>query len=117
MGGIRGVVPVMLLPLKEDETIDEEVLRAQVDFAIDCGATALCASGFATEFYKLTDEERRLVIRVVVEQARNRVPVFAGTGAGSVHATLDLSRFAEAAGAAGIMVSAPKWCPLGVAEQ
>jgi dihydrodipicolinate synthase/N-acetylneuraminate lyase len=114
---IQGVFPVMVLPIKEDESIDEEALRHEVDFAIQCGATAVCAPGFATEFYKLTDEERRFVIKIVAEQAQDRVPVFAGTGCGSVHATVELSRYAASAGAAGIMVAAPKWCPLGVPEQ
>ena len=49
----------MMLPLNDDESIDEATLRRQVDFVVDGGAAAVCAPGFATEFYKLTDEERR----------------------------------------------------------
>lgn len=113
----RGVVPVMLLPLNEDESIDEATFRRQVDYSIDAGAAALCAPGFATEFYKLTDEERRRIITILVEQTRGRVPVFASTGCGSVRATVELSQYAESAGADGLMVTAPKWCPLGVREQ
>ena len=114
---IRGVIPVMMLPLNDDESIDEGELRKQVDFAVAGGAAAVCAPGFATEFYKLTDEERRRVIRVVVEQTAGRVPMFAGTGCGSVRATIELSRYAESVGAAGLMIAAPKWCPLGASEQ
>lgn len=114
---IRGVIPVMMLPLNDDESIDEGALRKQVDFAVAGGAAAICAPGFATEFYKLTDEERRRVIKVVVEQTGGRVPMFAGTGCGSVRATIELSRYAESVGAAGLMIAAPKWCPLGAAEQ
>jgi 2-keto-3-deoxy-L-arabinonate dehydratase len=114
---IEGVVPVMMLPLNDDESIDEGTLRKQVDFAVAGGAAAVCAPGFATEFYKLTDEERRRVIKVVVEQAGGRVPMFASTGCGSARATIELSQYAESVGADGLMVAAPKWCPLGVPEQ
>ena len=114
---IQGVIPVMMLPLNDDESIDEGTLRKQVDFVVAGGAAAVCAPGFATEFYKLTDEERRWVIRVVVEQTGGRVPMFAGTGCGSVRATIELSRYAESVGADGLMVAAPKWCPLGALEQ
>jgi dihydrodipicolinate synthase/N-acetylneuraminate lyase len=114
---LDGVMPVMVLPLREDETIDETALRREVDFSINAGAVGICAPGFATEFYKLTDEERRLVIQVVAEQTAGRVPVIASTGCGSARATLELSRYAQSAGADGLMVVAPKWVPLGAPEQ
>ena len=107
----------MMLALNEDESIDEPTLRRQVDFAISGGAAAVCAPGFATEFYKLTDEERRLVIRVVTEQTRGRVPMFASVGCGSARATIELSHYAQSVGADGLMVTAPKWVALGVREQ
>jgi dihydrodipicolinate synthase/N-acetylneuraminate lyase len=114
---VRGVVPVLSLPFNADETISEESFRTEVDFAIDCGATGVCAPGFGTEFYKLTDEERRAVIRMLVEQTARRVPVFAGTGCGSVRATIEMSRYAESVGADAVMIASPKWCALGPQEQ
>jgi 2-keto-3-deoxy-L-arabinonate dehydratase len=114
---IQGVIPVMMLPLNGDESIDEVTLRKEVDFAVRGGSAAVCAPGFATEFYKLTDEERRLVIRVVAEQTGHRVPMFASTGCGSARATIELSLYAESVGADGLMIVAPKWCPLGIGEQ
>jgi len=114
---LQGVVPVMMLPLNDDESIDEGTLRKQVDFAVAAGAAGVCAPGFATEVHKLTDEERRCVIRVVAEQTSGRVPMFASTGCGSARATIELSRYAESVGANGVMVAAPKWGPLGMREQ
>ncbi len=113
---LRGVVPVMLLPLRDDESIDEATFRKQVDFAIDAGAAAVCAPGFATEFYKLTDPERHRVAQLLVEQTAGRVPAIVSTGAGSVHATVEFSQYAESLGADCLMVTAPKWCALGWRE-
>lgn len=113
---LRGVVPVMLLPLLDDESIDERTFRQEVDFAIEAGAEAVCAPGFATEFYKLTDPERHRIAKLLVEQAAGRAPAIVSTGAGSVHATVEFSRYAESIGADCLMVTAPKWCALGLGE-
>jgi 4-hydroxy-tetrahydrodipicolinate synthase len=106
----------MMLPLDRDDSLDETVFRRQVDFAIGAGAVAVCAPGFATEFYKLSEKEKFRVAELVVEQTSGRVPVFVSPGCGSTHATIEFSRFAEAIGAQGLMVAAPKWCVLGVRE-
>ena len=113
---LNGTVPVMLLPFNDDESIDEASFRKQVDFAINAGAVAVCAPGFATEFYKLSDPERYRVAKALVEQTAGRVPVFVSTGCGSAHATIEFSQYAESIGADGLMVVAPKWCALGVGE-
>jgi 4-hydroxy-tetrahydrodipicolinate synthase len=113
---LNGVVPVMMLPLDSDENLDEKTFRRQVDFAISSGAVAVCAPGFATEFYKLTDKEKYRVAELLVEQTADRVPVFISTSSGSTHATIEFSRFAEKIGAQGLMIAAPKWCALGVKE-
>src|SRR5271157_153718 len=113
---LHGVVPVMMLPLNPDESLDEKTFRRQVDFAIDSGAVAVCAPGFATEFYKLSDREKYRVAELLVEQTAGRAPVFISTGCGSTHATMEFSRFAEKIVAQGLMVAAPKWCALGVKE-
>lgn len=113
---LRGVVSVMLLPIHADESIDEKTFRNQVDFAIASGASAVCAPAFATEFYKLSDPERYRIAKILVEQTAGRVPVFVSTGSGSVHSTVEFSRYAESIGADGLMVVAPRWCALGVRE-
>ena len=55
---LRGAIPVMAASYHEDERLDEDGLRRQVDFAIAKGAAAVCTPGFGTEFYKLSDPER-----------------------------------------------------------
>lgn len=113
---LRGVVSVMLLPINTDESIDENSFRNQVDFAIERGAVAVCAPAYATEFYKLSDPERYRIAKILVEQTARRVPTFVSTGSGSIHSTVEFSRYAESIGADGVMVVAPRWCPLGVQE-
>jgi len=113
---LRGVVPVMLTPFTIDEGIDTTSLRKEVDFAIEAGASAVCAPAFASEYYKLSDPERYEVAKIVVEQAAARVPVFVSTGSGSVRSTVEFCHYAESIGAQGLMVAVPAHVPLGWQE-
>ena len=98
----------MAASYNEDESIDEDGLRKQVDFAIEKGAAAVCVPGFGTEFYKLSDPERYRVADVVLEHTAKRKPVIISTGSGSIFTTIQFSRYAESKGANCLMVQAPR---------
>lgn len=109
---LNGITPVMTTCFREDESIDDDALRRQIDFAIDGGAAAICGPGFAAEFYKLSDAERYHYVEVLVEHTRKRVPAIAATTSGSTRSTIEFSRFAEKIGADCLMVAAPRTAPL-----
>jgi dihydrodipicolinate synthase/N-acetylneuraminate lyase len=113
---LRGAIPVMAAPYHEDESIDEDGLRKQVDFAIGKGAAAVCVPGFGTEFYKLSDPERYRVADVVLEHTAKRKPVIISTGSGSVYTSIQFSRYAESKGADCLMVLPPRITPLTLKE-
>ena len=113
---LRGAIPVMAAPYYEDESIDESGLRKQVDFSISHGAAAVCAPGFGTEFYKLSDPERYRVADVVLEHTAKRKPVVISTGSGSIYSTIEFSRYAEKQGADCLMVLPPRITPLTMKE-
>ena len=46
---LRGAIPVVATPFRQDESIDEAHLRRQVDFAIAAGAAAVCVPGFGSD--------------------------------------------------------------------
>ncbi len=113
---LRGAIPVMAAPYHEDESLDEDGLRKQVDFAIAKGAAAVCVPGFGTEFYKLSDPERYRVAGVVLEHTAKRKPVVISTGSGSIYSTIEFSRYAEKHGADCLMVLPPRIAPLTMKE-
>jgi 4-hydroxy-tetrahydrodipicolinate synthase len=98
-----------------DDSIDDDPLRTQIDFAINAGAAAVCGPGFGAEFYKMSDGERYHFVDVLIEQARGRLPVIAATSCGSTYNTIEFSRYAERAGADVLMVTAPRTAPLPAA--
>lgn len=72
---IEGVVPVMITPFTEDNTIDYEGLARLVEWYIANGADALFAVCQSSEMQFLSLKEREELGRFVVKQAAGRVPV------------------------------------------
>jgi 4-hydroxy-tetrahydrodipicolinate synthase len=104
----HGVLPALITPFTDEgDAIDTESLAAIVDRLVGAGVGGLVPGGSTGEFTTLTNAERRQLIEVTVEAADGRVPVVAGTGALSTRETVELSRHAERAGAAAVMVVPP----------
>jgi 4-hydroxy-tetrahydrodipicolinate synthase len=73
----EGLWPVMLTPLKENNTLDLEGLRQLTDMYLNAGANGLFANCLSSEMYQLTEEERLTITRTVIKQSNGRVPVVA----------------------------------------
>jgi len=104
---VPGVIPPMITVFNDDETIDERHTRDHVNFLIDSGVHAIAVGGSVGEFIALTIEERKRLIELVIDEVNDRVPVYAGTGHYSTRLTLELSKFAQKAGASALLVILP----------
>lgn len=104
---IRGVVVPILTPIDENELIDEKKLREQVDYVIEGGVLGILAFGSNGEFYVIEEDEMERGLKIMVDQAAGRVPVYFGIGAISTKKCCRLAKMAEANGAAGISILQP----------
>ena len=76
---IQGIVPPMATPFRADESIDEALLRAEVEYLISSAAVhGLAVGGSTGEGHTLTTDELRCVVGAAIEVADGRVPVIAG---------------------------------------
>ena len=96
---LEGIVVAMVTPFNDDESLDEEGLRAVVRFLVERRVHGLFPAGSQGEFYALTTDERRRVLEVTLEAAEGRVFVMAHVGAVTTREAIALARHAEAAGA------------------
>ena len=102
----RGSMTALVTPFK-DGAVDEEALRAQINWQIENGTTGLVPVGTTGESPTLTHEEHDRVIEVCVQEARGRVPVIAGAGSNNTVEAIDYARHAEAVGADAVLVVTP----------
>lgn len=103
----HGVYTAMITPFNEDESLDEGALRALVDFQIEKGIAGLVPMGTTGESPTVTHEENLKVIEIVVDQAKGRVPVIAGTGSNSTREAVDMTVRARDIGATASLQVAP----------
>ncbi len=103
----HGIFTILFTPFNLDRSLDKESLRREVDFVIEAGAHGIVAPVNSSEFYLLSDEERRHYAEIVVDQAKGRVPVVIGTAAPTVSTAEALTRHARDLGAAGVIAMPP----------
>lgn len=94
----KGSMVALVTPFK-DGKIDENALKALVEFHIKSGTSALVPCGTTGESATLSYEEHDKVIELVIKFANGRVPVIAGTGSNSTEEAIVLTRHAGKAGA------------------
>ena len=90
-----------------DGSVDEEALKAFIDFQIDNGIAGLVPCGSTGESATLTYEEHDRVVKLTIERVAGRVPVIAGTGSNSTAETLMFTKHAEEAGADAALLISP----------
>ena len=104
---IKGVVVPILTPIDENELIDKKKLREQVDYVIEGGVLGILAFGSNGEFYVIEEDEMERGLKIMVDQAAGRVPVYFGIGAISTKKCCRVAKMAVDNGAAGISVLQP----------
>jgi len=115
MKTLEGIFVVMMSPLR-DEAIDEHAMRHMVNHFIDAGVHGLVVLGSNGEYPFLSDEEKRQLTDIAVEEARGRVPVVIGTGYMGTDQTIALTKYARDAGADAAMIALPIYYQLGLED-
>jgi len=103
----RGIFPVVPTTFTEHGALDLESQKRCVDFMIDAGSDGLCILANFSEQFVLSDEEREVLTRTVLEHVAGRVPVIVTTTHYSTRICAERSRRAQDMGAAMLMVMPP----------
>ncbi len=103
----EGALTAMVTPFDNDGKIDEEGLRENVKFQIKNGIHGLVPVGTTGECATLSYEEHNHVVEIVVDAAKGKVPVLAGTGSNSTWEAIMLTKHAKEVGADGALLVVP----------
>lgn len=104
---LHGVFAALVTPLTPNQEVAYDQLESVVEHLIGAGVHGLIPLGSTGEYYALSPAERRDVLTATLRAAGGRVPVLAGTNAGSTRDVIAFSREAETLGASGIMLAPP----------
>jgi 4-hydroxy-tetrahydrodipicolinate synthase len=101
-----GSFVALVTPFRNGQ-VDEAKLRELVEMHATRGTDGLVPCGTTGEAPTLSHEEHRRVIEVVVDANRKRMKILPGTGVYSTRDAIELTRYAEKAGADGALVVSP----------
>lgn len=118
MSGIKGVIVPIVTPFNRDEaqTVNYAAADKLVDKLVAAGVDGIFTLGSNGEFHMCSHDEKVDFSKHVIEHVADRVPVYVGTGACSAYEACELSREAEAMGAAGVSVINPYFMKVSDAE-
>jgi dihydrodipicolinate synthase/N-acetylneuraminate lyase len=110
---LNGIVPIIPTPFTIEEQVDWPSLPRLVDFACAAGACAMCLPAYASEFYKLSEDERLRLVTEAVRHTAGRIPVFAQVNFVSVTQAVETAREAHETGASAIAAAVPRMFAFG----
>ena len=104
----QGVFAVLCTPFDDREAVDEAALRRHIRWLIDGGKVhGIIPCGSTGEFAFLTEQERRQVVQVTLDEVRHALPVIAGAAACSTRETIEYAQAYQKMGVDGVMVVPP----------
>ena len=104
----EGILPALVTPFTDDgKAIDEERLRALVRRCVELGVHGVVPCGTTGEFVNLATEEKKRVIKIVVDEVNGKVPVIAGTGASGTDQALEMTKYAKDVGCDAALIVTP----------
>ncbi len=99
----HGVYPYLVSPIDDGGRVKSQVLADLVEYLIGQGVHGLTPLGSTGEFAYLDGEQRREIVRTVIEAAAGRVPVIAGVAATTTADAVRQAAAYEKMGADGIL--------------
>jgi 4-hydroxy-tetrahydrodipicolinate synthase len=104
---LSGIVAVVNTPFTLKNQIDYQSISRYVENALASGVSGFLVPAMAAELTKLSPDERKSIVKTVIEIAHEKVPVIGGASASSQRERIDYIRELESIGCSGVLVSVP----------
>ncbi len=89
---LEGIAPILFTPFDENGDIDADSLRRIARFEADGGVHAIGINGFASEAYKMSDDERRQTVDIVASELSGALPLIIGIAPSSCEVAVQQAR-------------------------
>jgi 4-hydroxy-tetrahydrodipicolinate synthase len=101
---LHGVYVVTVTPFTPDGKVDHAGIEKNVDWLVKQGVHGLLPLGSTGEFASLEDSDKQAIVDRVMKTVAGRIPVVVGATAETTEKAIANARYAEKAGAAGVLV-------------
>lgn len=113
---LRGIIPPLITPLLDNDTIDIEGLERLIEHIISGGVHGIFILGTTGEFASLSHRVRTELIGHTCRQVNGRVPVLVGISDSAFSESLNLARKASDCGADAVILTPPYYFASGQPE-
>lgn len=103
----KGIIPAIPTPFDSYGKLNLSALENMLTFLLRAGVNGIFAVGNAGEFYALTQEEKKAVLKTTMKCVGGKIPVFFGAGAATTQEAIVLAKMAEFEGADALSVITP----------
>jgi dihydrodipicolinate synthase/N-acetylneuraminate lyase len=108
---LRGIFVPNIVPYDDHGKINEEELRRIIRWLGEKGVTGYYPNGSMGEFIRLSYEERKQVLKIVVEEAGGR-PILAGAAEPNVDLVLEMCAYCADLGCRAVSITGPYYYKL-----
>ncbi len=112
----HGIIPPMITPLLDWDTLDEIGLECLIDNILSGGVHGLFLLGTTGEAPSLSHSLRKKIIKRTLEQVGKKVPVLVGITDTSFVETINIAEYAAEQGTSALVLAPPYYFPAGQAE-
>ena len=102
-----GTGVALITPFNDDLSVDHKALSELVEFNISNKIEYLVISGTTGESVTITKEEKKAIIKTVVETNKNRLPLVLGIGGNNTQALIDEISYTDFTGINAILSVSP----------
>ena len=113
MEALEGIYVIVSTPFDERGRLDEESFATLLDATVGAGVQGVTILGVAGEAQRLSDAERDRLLARAMQAIGGRVPVIVGASHDGTDVTIERTRAAAQAGAAGVMIAPPAFGKVG----
>lgn len=97
----------LVTPMKQDGSVNYDVLERLIDFHVQNGTDAIVACATTGESPVLSHEEHCKIVEFIVKKVNKRLPVIASSGSNDTRYAVELSRSLQDAGADALLLITP----------
>ncbi|AKU79951.1 N-acetylneuraminate lyase [Spiroplasma turonicum] len=96
---LKGVIAALLIPFDKNGKLNIEALKKFINYNIEVsGVDGLYVNGSTGEAFLLSNEERKLILKIVSEECKGRVFLIAQVGGLNVYEAMEQAKLAEELG-------------------